>query len=235
MKEAKKLTGGLSSPGKMPCRSFSLPALTTCPVGRVLAKQENTSCSDCYALKGRYYFFNVKAALKYRLGAVQRALRSKVGRKRWIEAMVTQISEQSHDYFRWHDSGDIFSEPYLMLMVEVIRATPDTKHWIPTKEFNLIQKHWVLLESLSNATFRYSTGALAETRDQLSPGPDGPPIAHVQSVEGYGTAASITRVAQSGALLCLAAARAKLGKEQACGDCRACWMPSVRAIVYNLH
>ena len=61
-KEARKITGGLSAPGKMPEGSYNLPA-TACQTGQLLAKVKGTPCSGCYALKGRYRFPNVKEAI----------------------------------------------------------------------------------------------------------------------------------------------------------------------------
>ena len=65
-KEAKEITGGLSAPSKMPGPSFNLPA-AACITGSKLVAVKGSTCSGCYALKGRYRFGNVQAALKRRL------------------------------------------------------------------------------------------------------------------------------------------------------------------------
>ena len=64
--------GGLSSPSKMPCYSYSLPA-KACKVGSKLAKLPGTTCHGCYALKGFYMMPNVKAAMDRRLRIVKAA------------------------------------------------------------------------------------------------------------------------------------------------------------------
>ena len=51
--QAKKITGGLSSPGKLNCRAFSVPA-TSCKNGSKLREKEGSICSKCYAQKGFY-------------------------------------------------------------------------------------------------------------------------------------------------------------------------------------
>ncbi len=43
MKEARKITGGLSKPGKMPGPAYNLPAWV-CQTGQKLAKIEGTPC-----------------------------------------------------------------------------------------------------------------------------------------------------------------------------------------------
>ena len=61
-KEATKITGGLSKPNKMPGPSINLPAVA-CITGAKLVDVLNSTCSGCYALKGRYRFQNVKDAM----------------------------------------------------------------------------------------------------------------------------------------------------------------------------
>ena len=228
IKEAVKITGGLSSPGKMPCRSFNLPALITCPLGRELAKQPGTSCSDCYALKGRYYFSNVKAAMNRRYKLLKSAIKNPVKRWRWVQAMTFLINNQSPKYFRWHDSGDIFNADYLLMIFDVAYYTPRVHHWIPTKELALVSQHRHIIPS--NVTFRISSA------NQSRPLDTNLPVAHVEKMDDYGTPESIKRVAAAGGLLCLAKARMKKkSAEQACGNCRACWDPNIKTIVYPLH
>jgi hypothetical protein len=236
-KEAVMITGGLSSPGKMPCKSFNLPALVTCPIGRILASRENTSCTDCYALKGRYVFPNVKKAMKRRYDKVLFALSDKTGGRQvsWVEAMALLIRRQGQ-YFRWHDSGDVFSDEYMHLIIRVANKTPEVRHWIPTKEADRVDRFRGIIPE--NAIFRISTGVLYnEVTVPESPHQPRELVAHVVKFEKghYGTVSSIKALANKRALLCLAKARADHGAEQACGDCRACWSPQIQAIVYPLH
>ena len=122
-KEAKKITGGLSKPSKMPGPAYNLPAWA-CKTGSKLRKVPGSPCYGCYAFKGRYNFSNVQLAMKRRLEALESPL--------WVEAMVTLIKGQ--EFFRWHDSGDIQSEQHLKNIFEVCKLTPETKHWLPTQE-----------------------------------------------------------------------------------------------------
>ena len=127
-KEAKEITGGLSSPSKMPGPSFNLPA-AACITGAKLVNVKGSTCSGCYALKGRYRFGNVQTALRRRL--------AKLHDPRWIESMVVLIDNAP--VFRWHDSGDIQSVQHLKNIFEVCKQTPDTSHWLPTRESRFLR------------------------------------------------------------------------------------------------
>ena len=122
-KEAKEITGGLSKPSKMPGPSYNLPA-AACITGAKLAQIPGTVCYGCYALKGRYRFSNVRLALARRLESLKHP--------RWVEAMTALIAGEPH--FRWHDSGDLQSSWHLKRIFEVCEATPETSHWLPTRE-----------------------------------------------------------------------------------------------------
>jgi len=127
-KEARKIVGGLSEPGKMPCFSINLPAWA-CKLGSILAKKFGTTCYGCYALKNRYVMPVQQAAMIRRLEALTNPL--------WVQAMTTLIT--GHKYFRWHDSGDLQSVTHFKNILEVAKATPDTQHWLPTREVKLMK------------------------------------------------------------------------------------------------
>ena len=128
-KEAREITGGLSAPSKMPGPAFNLPA-SACITGAKLVNVEGSTCSGCYALKGRYRFKNTLTAMQRRL--------AKLHDPRWIDAMVTLINgrhwQKPQPVFRWHDSGDLQSVQHLKNIFEVCKLTPDTRHWLPTRE-----------------------------------------------------------------------------------------------------
>ena len=129
-KEANKITGGLSAPGKMPEGAWSISAYD-CNIGSVLRTIPNTVCSECYALKRRYVFPTVQEALVRRHEATKHP--------QWIEAMVTLITGKQH--FRWFDSGDLEGDEMLQQILEVVRQTPETMHWLPTREYLVISRY----------------------------------------------------------------------------------------------
>ena len=122
-KEATKITGGLSAPGKMPEGSYNLPA-RACQTGAKLRKIPGTPCYGCYAFKGRYNFPNVKDALSRRLDSLTHP--------QWVEAMAVLIKGKK--FFRWHDSGDLQSVDHLKKIFQICDLTPNTMHWLPTQE-----------------------------------------------------------------------------------------------------
>ena len=127
-KEAKEITGGLSKPSKMPGPAYNLPA-PECITGSTLVNIINSVCNGCYALKGRYNFPNVKAALARRLQSLQHP--------QWVFAMTVLI--KGEEVFRWHDSGDLQSVQHLKNIFEVCKATPETSHWLPTREAKFLK------------------------------------------------------------------------------------------------
>ena len=123
-----RITGGLSKPSKMPGPAYNLPA-TQCITGAKLVQIPGSVCAGCYALKGRYRFSNVRLALARRLESLKHP--------RWVEAMTVLIKGEPH--FRWHDSGDLQSAWHLKRIFEVCEATPETRHWLPTREARFLK------------------------------------------------------------------------------------------------
>ncbi len=127
-KEAKEITGGLSSPSKMPGPAYNLPA-QACITGAKLVQIPGSVCAGCYALKGRYNFSNVRLALARRLESLKHP--------QWVLAMTVLIKGEPH--FRWHDSGDLQSAWHLQQIFKVCEATPETSHWLPTREAKFLK------------------------------------------------------------------------------------------------
>lgn len=203
VKTADALVGGLSAPSKMPCPSFSISAFK-CITGSKLRKIANSVCSTCYALKGRYVFPNVQAALDRRLSALARALADAGFRAQFVSAMAYLIGR--HQWFRWHDSGDLQSVAHFRLLCDIARATPNTLHWLPTKEPRFVKG-----DVPANVIVRVS-----------APHIDQP------ALKGY--AHTSTVVTDKASATCRAFERQ--GK---CGPCRACWDPTVANVSYYKH
>ena len=193
-----KLVGGLSKPSKMPGWAYGLPA-AECKTGSILAKKENTTCSGCYALKGCYVFPVVQAAQYRRLAAIRNPY--------WVKAMSILINSKKSKYFRWHDSGDVQDEEHLLKIFEVCRATPETRHWLPTREA------WTkkfIDQVPENLTLRFSMPMV----DQEA-GSSWPNTSTVVSGEGRTCPAP--------------------DQNNECKDCRACWDNNIHNIAYGKH
>ena len=136
LKQASEIIGGYTVTSKMPTISYSISA-KDCKTGSKLRKIKNSVCSDCYALKGNYvrYAKNIEKAQNKRLKAIFS--------KDWTNAMIYIMNHQKQviksGLFRWHDSGDIQSMEHLQKIVDIAKSTPNIKHWLPTKESNIIK------------------------------------------------------------------------------------------------
>ena len=132
LKEAKEITGGLSSPSKMPGYAYNLPAWR-CITGVKLQAVPGSVCAGCYAMKGRYRFRNVKEALERR--------QQSLVHPQWVEAMTLLVTHYSRKvpWFRWHDSGDLQGVDHLMNIFEVCNRTPQVQHWMPTREVKILK------------------------------------------------------------------------------------------------
>ena len=208
------LTGGLSAPSKMPCHGWSIPA-QECAVGSLLRKIKGSTCSGCYALKGRYVFPNVAAALTRRL----EAWRS--DRAQWVEAMTASILKTRSPYFRWLDSGDLQGLEMLEDIAEVARRTPSVTHWLPTRERDVVATYKKRAGELpSNLTVRLSA---AMVDAPLKPAARG-------ALKGVPVSMVHTKAPHNSAHVCPAPSQG--GK---CADCRACWNSSIKGVSYAAH
>ena len=196
-KQAKEITGGLSKPSKMPGPCFNLPA-SRCITGAKLVKIPGSVCAGCYALKGRYRFGNVQKALERR----RQALTS----PQWVEAMVVLVS--GNEFFRWHDSGDLQSLEHLKNIFEVCKRTPKTRHWLPTREAQILKQ--VQPEDVpKNLIIRFSS-------HMIDQGP----------VKAWPWTSTVVTKNKT----CPAAEQ-----DNTCGSCRACWNRDVKNIAYGKH
>jgi len=138
LKKASQIVGGYTKVKKLNTISYSLNA-KNCITGGKLRCIKNSVCADCYALKGNYVRFskNIEPKMQKRLESIDNI--------NWVNAMVYIMKHQkavvNSGLFRWHDSGDIQSQAHLDKIVQVAKATPNIKYWLPTKESNIIQNY----------------------------------------------------------------------------------------------
>jgi hypothetical protein len=205
---AKEITGGLSKPSKMPGFAYSIPA-QACNVGSRLRTVQGSICSKCYALKGRYVFGNVKKALQRRLASLIHS--------EWVEAMAFQINQASINVFRWHDSGDIQNLEHLEKIAAVCEATPDVRHWLPTREYAIVtaykEKHGAFPTNLNIRLSAY-----------MMDGPLPTAAAERLGVTVSGVTSDPTKVT------CPAYKQGGV-----CGSCRACWDKNQAVVNYPRH
>jgi hypothetical protein len=143
---ADRLVGRLGKTSKMPCKSFGLsPA--KCRRGTSLRKIKNTVCSNCYACQGMYHGAAVKEAHERRYQRLDHPL--------WPGLMAEAIGRDP--FFRWFDAGDVQSLKMLDQIMEVCERTPNTRHWLPTRETAVLKKYLAAGGRVpSNLTIRVS-------------------------------------------------------------------------------
>ena len=197
IKKAKLITGSMTRTSKMPGLSYSLPAWE-CKTGSKLRKVKGSVCASCYALKGNYTRYKaIKAAQYVRLDSLKHPL--------WTAAMVAQVKRQK--YFRWHDAGDVQDLDHLNKIFEVCRLTPNTNHWMPTREA-WVKEH--LPRSPKNLVIRFSPPMINQRA------PESWPNSSMVIDKGYHTCPAPSQGGQ-------------------CGDCRQCWDPKVKVVSYGKH
>lgn len=197
----------LSKPSKMPCKSWSLQAIETCPGARDAAGELVPACSGCYATTGHYRFPNVKAPREHN--------REDWKRPDWVADMIDAIGADG--YFRWFDSGDVYDVRLADKILQVMAATPQTRHWLPTRMHKFPKFGAVLsrMEELENVVVRRSS-------DSITGG----------TIDGATTSTIVPDVdnAPADAVVCEA-----YDRDGKCGDCRACWDKSTAVIAYPAH
>ena len=195
VKEAIKITEGFTRTSKMPGLSYSLPAWE-CKTGWKLSQVEGTPCFFCYAKRNNYVRYPaIKEAQYRRLKAINHP--------DWVQAMATVIKRQK--WFRWHDAGDVQDQQHLQKIFEICRLTPETRHWLPTREA-WIKDH--LASKPDNLVIRFSPPMVGQRNDSWP---------------------NSSMVVETGAT-CPAPAQG--GK---CGSCRQCWDSSIKVVSYGKH
>ena len=190
-------------------RSWSLQAIDTCPGSIASPGVLVDACKGCYATTGNYNYPNVKAPREFN--------RTDWERLDWVDDMVAAL--ENDRYFRWFDSGDVYSLALAEKILEVMIRTPWCKHWLPTRmhKFPKFRMVFDSMKSLDNVSVRFSSDSIT---GEYIPGLHG-------SVIGPDAA---TYVDFEGSSLCRA-----YEHEGKCSGCRACWDKSVDLICYPAH
>lgn len=200
----------LSEPRKMPSFTFSTPA-EDCITGSKLRKVPGSVCEDCYAMKNRYRMPSVMAPRKHNLALLQDL-------PTWTAMMIETIYDRERSgYFRWHDSGDLQSFEHLLAIIDIARALPEIKFWLPTKEKQFLArlKRW-RGKVPDNLVIRLSMPMIDQT-----PRGAWPLTSTVHRAGNFSPAFGQECGAYRNA-----------GK---CGDCRACWSADVANVSYPKH
>lgn len=211
LNELKQHTGGLSFPSKMPCPAWGLSAFD-CLRGSKLADLTHTACSICYARRGRYRFPNVQTAYKRRLEAYN------ANPNKWAEAMIQLIPLHADKHFRWFDSGDLQSVEMFSYIIDIAKALPYIKFWLPTQESTFIDS----LQAPKNLCVRLSA-VLIEVDEPLNQSRS--MIIDASDEEWDALVKTSTKQKWH--------CPVENHMNRNCGSCRACWNKNVELIVYK--
>ena len=131
-----------------------------------------------------------------------------ISKPEWVDAMALLINSKRPDVFRWHDSGDVQDVPHLMKIFEVCELSPEKRHWLPTRE---AWTNKYLDQAPGNLTIRFSM-----------------PMVDQEPAGSWLNTSTV--VTTAGGRTCPAPDQGNV-----CGDCRACWDPSVKNVAYGKH
>jgi len=212
----------------MSCWSFSLPAGKhgACPF--MDASGEDKICAGCYAQINRYNMPNVLEAQHVRFNWLRLRLNNQEGRAEIIRTFNEALrAHVTNGYFRFFDSGDIFSEGMALVCHAVCRDNPDIKFWFPTRVYDRSNKKvpkdwwaWMrLLATLPNVTVRPSALSYNEK----------PPVVDFYSA-GTTVLTGDTRI--SGVAVC---AKSENGGSCESNNCRTCWDEKDFEVGYLIH
>ena len=188
-------------------RSWSLQALETCPGSIESPGILVDACKGCYATSGNYRYPNVKAPRESnKLDWV---------RAEWADDMVAELSNDR--YFRWFDSGDMYSIGLAEKILEVMVRTPWCNHWLPTRMHKFPKFALVIasMQALPNVMARPSSDSIVGV---FIPGTHGSVIVPDSRVDPE--------------MVTLCKAYENNGK---CSGCRACYDKSIPVIAYPAH
>ena len=197
----------LSKAGKMPCRSWSLQAIDTCPASIGSDGELVDACKGCYATTGNYRFPNVKKPREHNKEDWQR--------DSWVDDMVAELDNDR--YFRWFDSGDMYHIQLARKILEVMKRTPWVRHWLPTRMHKFAKFAPVIQEmnSLPNVVVRLSSDSVIG-----------------ETIPGANTSTIIPTPDKATAEMTVCEAYSRDGK---CGPCRKCWDKDTAVIAYPAH
>lgn len=201
------MTIALSKTGKLDgILSWSLQALDTCPGSKNKDGSLVAACAGCYATTGNYNYPNVKKPRAHN--------REDWQRDSWVQDMVQALDSQR--YFRWFDSGDMYSIDLAEKILAVMKSTPWVKHWLPTRMLKFAKFESVIqaMQALPNVVVRFSSDSVTGEYD---------------SRHGS-TIVATANDAPANAFVCGAYERG--GK---CAGCRACYDKAVPLIAYVAH
>lgn len=200
----------LSNTAKLGVKSWSLQAYNTCPASIDKNGLLVDACSGCYASFGNYRFSSVKAVREYN--------RTTWNSDSFVDDFVKQLDTER--YFRWFDSGDLYSLGLAKKIYQIMLNTPHVKHWLPTRIYKFKKFESILkeMQALPNVVIRLSSDGIDGSMVDSSLIDTNSTILPIELSESY-----------SG-FICPA-----INQGGKCNDCKACYSKDVKTVAYIAH
>lgn len=210
MKGELSSTVKLSNTSKLGVKSWSLQAINTCPASIGADGQLVDACKGCYATAGNYRFSNVKAPREFNRQAWQQ--------DSFVSDFIKAL--QKERFFRWFDSGDMYDLRLANKMLEIMKATPHVKHWLPTRMYKFKKFHAVIqqMAALDNVVVRLSSDSV--TGD----------IVQSELTDTNSTIIPEYALSEYEGFVCQA-----FYQEGKCLDCTACYNKGIKTVAYVGH
>lgn len=219
----------LSNTSKMPCKSIGLPAWE-CITGSKLAKIEGSTCFKCYAMRGMYNMPNVKNKNYERLDFFNS--------KEFIPTMISLLINK--ELFRWFDSGDVQSVLMALNILTICDETPNTKHWIASREVKIWQEVKKIRDIPKNVALRISATMIDKKPSKLFQNTS--TVNSQYNKDIIGNECQAFRTLKNGKKISLKKyLEIKKNKELKkfdlghCGNCRDCWKTAIKNVSYPMH
>jgi hypothetical protein len=138
----------------------------------------------CYALKGNYIRYaasydSMTRRLNYLLNYPDKNEKQLYDELKTIAIEHKALAGyKSKVLLRWNDSGDLLSEKFFKLVMDVIKATPNVDHYIYTKEVALIKAYPQLPD---NVIVNFSYGGIKPQENLIDPAVD--KVSHVVDIK----------------------------------------------------
>lgn len=223
LKQAKSIVTVTKGNSKILGSTFSTSPFA-CKTGSRLQNIEGSTCHKCYAVKLAKLYPSALVSWDNNLDSFKTHLKNDK-LDLWCEAVAYQINHWAEykkkrnlkgaNYHRWFSSGDLDSLEMLEAIIYIAKLTPNTKHWLPTRERGILRQFKNKLGVIpENLTIRVSDTKI----DQ-------------QNTTNLGFVSS--SVHKDGAAKGFECPAYKNNGN--CGDCSACWDKKVENVSYKLH
>lgn len=123
-----KITAGNGTLVEPRPNAFSLPQVTSCPY------RTPTCEKSCYVHNLQVAQPDLHALYVHNAAAIERIVGGSAAGS-WAIAAGAWIRDNAAAGFRWHVSGDVYSEAYARWIALVVRESPGVRHWIYTRSF----------------------------------------------------------------------------------------------------